>query len=244
MARLTGKVALVSGGARGLGAAQVRRLHADGAKVAITDVRDDRGRQLAAELGDAAAYLHHDVTDAQRWRAVVAEIADTLGPINVLVNNAGIGAPVPFLDTTLDFWQQTMDVNLTGVFHGMQAGIESMLGSGGGSIINISSVAGLRGSAHLHPYVASKFAVRGLTKSVALEFGKRGIRVNSVHPGFIVTELTEQLGTPPDVALGRPGQPDDVADVVAFLASDESRYCTGAEFVVDGGMSAGPVPRS
>ena len=241
MGRVDGKVALISGGAQGMGAEDARALIAEGAKVVVGDILDDKGKALAdeinAETPDSIRYVHLDVTQADQWDAAVATAVDTFGTLNVLVNNAGTVALGQIGKFDMAKWQKVIDVNLTGTFLGMQASVEAMKQAGGGSIINISSIEGLRGAVMVHPYVASKWAVRGLTKSAALELGPHNIRVNSVHPGFIRTPMTKHF---PDnmlrIPLGRPGQPDEVATFVVFLASDESRYATGAEFVMDGGL--------
>jgi 3alpha(or 20beta)-hydroxysteroid dehydrogenase len=220
-----------------MGAEHARALAAEGAKVVIGDVLDDEGKAAADEIGDAARYVHLDVTQAEDWDAAVATAVSDFGKLNVLVNNAGIVALGQIGKFDMEKWQKVIDVNLTGVFLGMQASVEAMKEAGGGSIINVSSIEGLRGAVMVHPYVASKWAVRGLTKSAALELGSHQIRVNSIHPGFIRTPMTKHF---PDnmltIPLGRPGQPDEVATFVVFLASDESRYATGAEFVMDGGL--------
>lgn len=221
-----------------MGAAHARMLVAEGAKVVIGDILDEQGEALAAELGDAARYVHLDVTDADQWAAAVATAAEQFGLLNVLVNNAGITALGKIGEFDMAKWQKCIDVNLTGTFLGMQAVVAPMRAAGGGSIINISSIEGMRGATLLHPYVASKWAVRGLTKSAAIDLGKDKIRVNSVLPGFIRTPMTKYF--PDDMMtapLGRPGQPDEVATFVVFLASDESSFATGSEFVVDGGLT-------
>jgi 3alpha(or 20beta)-hydroxysteroid dehydrogenase len=241
MGRVDGKVALISGGAQGMGAEDARALVAEGAKVVIGDILDDKGAALAEEINsttpDSVRYVHLDVTQAEDWEAAVATAVNDFGSLNVLVNNAGTVALGQIGQFDMTKWQRVIDVNLTGTFLGMQASVEAMKTAGGGSIINISSIEGLRGAVMVHPYVASKWAVRGLTKSAALELGPHNIRVNSVHPGFIRTPMTKHF---PDnmlrIPLGRPGQPDEVATFVVFLASDESRYATGAEFVMDGGL--------
>ena len=237
MGRVNEKVALISGGARGMGAEHARALVAEGAKVVIGDILDDEGKALADEIGDAARYVHLDVTAAEEWEAAVATAVNEFGKLNVLVNNAGIVALGQIGKFDMEKWQKVIDVNLTGTFLGMQACVEAMKAAGGGSIINVSSIEGIRGAVMVHPYVASKWAVRGLTKSAALELGPHQIRVNSIHPGFIRTPMTKHF---PDnmltIPLGRPGQSEEVSTFVVFLASDESRYATGAEFVIDGGL--------
>jgi len=237
MGRVDGKVALISGGARGMGAEHARALVAEGAKVVIGDILDEEGKALADEIGDAARYVHLDVTQAEEWQAAVGTAVNEFGRLNVLVNNAGIVALGQIGQFDMAKWQKVIDVNLTGTFLGMQASVDAMKTAGGGSIINVSSIEGMRGAVMVHPYVATKWAVRGLTKSAALELGSHQIRVNSIHPGFIRTPMTKHF---PDnmltIPLGRPGQCDEVSTFVVFLASDESRYATGAEFVMDGGL--------
>ena len=241
--QLDGKIALISGGARGLGAAHARALVAEGARVVLGDLLDEEGAALAAALGDAARYIHLDVTEEDSWAAAVAYAEAEFGVVDVLVNNAGIANAGPIDHYPRAKLEAVLAVNVMGVIFGMQAVIPAMKLAGRGSIINISSVEGLAGGAGLHGYVASKFAVRGVTKSVAVEVGSFGIRVNSVHPGYIITPMTERLDPASvTVPLGRPGQPDDVSRMVVYLASEESRYSTGAEFVVDGGMTAGLPP--
>src|ERR1700761_221891 len=237
MGRVDGKVALISGGARGMGAAHARALVGEGAKVVIGDILDDDGKKLADELGDAARYVHLDVTQPEEWDAAVSTAVNDFGKLNVLVNNAGIVALGQLGQFNVEKWNKVIDVNLNGTFHGIQAVVEPMKAAGGGSIINVSSIEGLRGAVMVHPYVASKWAVRGLTKSAALELASQNIRVNSIHPGFIRTPMTKHF--PDDmvtVPLGRPGVSEEVATFVVFLASDESSYATGAEFVMDGGL--------
>lgn len=202
--RVEGKVALISGGARGMGAEDARLLVEEGAKVVIGDIRDEEGKALAAELGDAVRYVHLDVTQLDQWEAAVATALGEFGKLNVLVNNAGIVAAGPLREFRMDKWQQVIDVNLTGTFLGMRSVVDPMTQAGGGSIINVSSIEGIRGAPMVHPYVASKWAVRGITKSAALELAPVNIRVNSVHPGFIRTPMTAHL--PEDmvtIPLGR-----------------------------------------
>ncbi|WP_063046752.1 glucose 1-dehydrogenase [Nocardia pseudovaccinii] len=240
MGRLTDKVALISGGARGMGAAHARALVAEDARVMLGDILDKEGAALAKEIGDNAAYVHLDVREKQQWQDAVAEAVQRFGALNVLVNNAGIVNGNLLVDFELSEWQKIIDINLTGTFLGMQAATPAMIEAGGGSVVNISSVEGMRGSPGLHGYTATKFAVRGLTKSTALELAQYGIRVNSIHPGMIRTPMTD--GIPEDflqIPLGRAADPSEVSALVTYLASDESSYSTGAEFVIDGGLTVG-----
>jgi 3alpha(or 20beta)-hydroxysteroid dehydrogenase len=251
MGRLDGKVAIVTGGARGQGEAEVRRFVAEGAKVVFGDVLDDLGEKVAADIGGDAVYLHHDVRQEDGWATVVDEAEQRFGKLDVLVNNAGVlSFGTVTHETTLEDYMRLVEINQVGVFLGMKAAIPAMMRNRGGSIVNISSTNGFSGYGGTIAYTASKFAVRGMTKTAALEYGKANIRVNSIHPGGIDTPMTraDNLGEMDEVdqeamygqfALGRVGQPDDVANVALFLASDESRHCTGAEFIVDGGMLAG-----
>ncbi|PFG42989.1 3alpha(or 20beta)-hydroxysteroid dehydrogenase [Isoptericola jiangsuensis] len=237
---LDGRVALVTGGARGIGAAYVRALHDAGARVVVADVLEDPGAALAAELGERAVFARLDVTDEDGWAAVVRDVAATWGGPDVLVNNAGVANAGPIEHYPRAKWDAVIAVNLTGVYLGCRAVVGAMRERGGGSIVNVSSVEGMRGSTHLHGYVASKFGVRGLTKSLAVELGADGIRVNSIHPGFVETEMTARIdpsGLP--IPLRRAGRPEDLTGTVLYLASDASAYVTGAEFVVDGGMING-----
>ncbi|MDC9015947.1 glucose 1-dehydrogenase [Mycobacterium marinum] len=237
MGRVDGKVALISGGARGMGASHARLLVQEGAKVVIGDILDEEGKALAEAIGDAARYVHLDVTQPDQWEAAVATAVDEFGKLDVLVNNAGIVALGQLKKFDLGKWQKVIDVNLTGTFLGMRAAVEPMTAAGSGSIINVSSIEGLRGAPAVHPYVASKWAVRGLTKSAALELAPLNIRVNSIHPGFIRTPMTANL--PDDmvtIPLGRPAESREVSTFVVFLASDDASYATGSEFVMDGGL--------
>ncbi|MFN8068659.1 MAG: SDR family oxidoreductase [Mycolicibacterium insubricum] len=238
--RLADKVALISGGARGMGASHAEAMIAEGAQVVIADLLDDEGAATAERLGDAARYVHLDVTSPEDWAAAVAATVDTFGKLNVLVNNAGIINVGTVEDYDLNDWHRIIDINLTGVFLGMRASVKALREAGGGSIVNISSIEGLGGTTMTHGYTAAKFGVRGITKSAAWELGQWGIRVNSVHPGLIRTPMI--AGVPEDIfqsALGRAADPVEVSNLVVYLASDESSYSTGSEFVVDGGTVAG-----
>lgn len=242
MGRVDGKVALISGGARGMGAAHAKALIAEGAKVVVGDVLDEEGEKLADELGvdGAARFVHLDVTAPGQWHTAVNTAVDAFGKLDVLVNNAGIVNGNALKDLPLADWQRIIDINLTGTFLGMQAAVTPMMAAGGGSIINISSVEGVRGSPGLYGYVASKFAVRGLAKAAALELAEHNIRVNTVLPGLVRTRMT--IGIPDDflqIPLGRGAKPAEVSACVLYLASDESSYSTGADFVVDGGLTVG-----
>lgn len=236
MGRVEGKVALISGGARNIGGASARLLVEEGARVVIGDLLDEEGRALADELGDRARYVHLDVTSEEDWAAAVALTVAEFGRLDVLFNNAGIFNGGVIQRYRRAQWQEMLDVNLTGAFLGIQAATDALIAAGGGSIINTSSIEGLRGTPWAHGYVASKWGLTGLTKSVAMELAPHGVRVNSLHPGRISTPATDQM---PEnlipIPLGRPGRPGEVAAFVLFLASDESSFTTGSEFVVDGG---------
>ena len=251
MARLDGKVALISGGARGQGAAEAILFAREGAKVVIGDLLDDEGRQIEAqiaELGGDATYLHLDVTSADDWDAAVQTALDRYGRLDILVNNAGIGGTGGGLENaTLESWDRTLDINAKGVFLGTKAAIPAIRDAGGGSIVNISSIAGIIGLGTGNPaYAASKGAVRLLTKSTAIQHAADNIRCNSVHPGMIVTAMTEATLADPErrkywddnIPLGRLGTVDDIANGVLFLASDDSSFVTGSELVIDGGIVA------
>lgn len=240
MTDLDGRVAFVTGGARGIGEAYVRALHSARARVVIADILDDAGRVLAAELGERTMFVPLDVTDETQWKDAVDAAVQSFGTIDVLVNNAGIANAAPIEHLTTEKWNAVIAVNLTGTFFGCRAVVPIMKEQRRGSIINISSVEGMRGSPGLHGYTAAKFGVRGLAASLAVELGPYGIRVNSVHPGFINTSMTTRIDPAHlDIPLGRPGEPEDLAGTIMFLASDASSFTTGAEFVVDGGMIAG-----
>jgi 3alpha(or 20beta)-hydroxysteroid dehydrogenase len=251
MGRLDGKVALITGGARGMGKAHVRHFVAEGARVVFGDVLDDKGMYVADKLGpDVCRYTHHDVTSEADWAAAVALTVDTFGSLDVLVNNAGILTFATIEDMPLADFKQVLDVNTVGCWLGMKSVIEPMKKAGGGSIVNISSIEGFTGAAKLSAYSASKFAVRGMTKAAAQELGQFGIRVNSVHPGSILTSMMLDSAAADSgkdgeaylkaLPLGRFANPVEVSRLVAFLASDDSSYSTGSEFLIDGGILSGP----
>jgi 3alpha(or 20beta)-hydroxysteroid dehydrogenase len=246
MGRLDDKVALITGAARGQGAAEARLFAAEGARVYLSDVLDDEGAATAADIGAAASYHHLDVTDEEAWIALVGDIVDAEGRLDVLVNNAGIFRVMPTALTAESDYRQIIDVNQVGTFLGMKSVIPTMVGAESGSIVNISSVAGLQGAAGTMAYAASKWAVRGMTKVAAREVAPFGVRVNSVHPGIIDTPMMSETTVEgamlerivKAIPVGHVAEADDVAKLVLYLASDESRYSTGSEFVVDGGMTA------
>ena len=244
---LTGKTVLITGGARGLGAEAARQAVAAGADVVITDVLDEDGKATAEALGDRARFLHHDVTSEEGWAEAVAYAVAEFGGLHGLVNNAGISTGA-FLETeSVEHFRKVLDINLTGVFIGMKAAIPAMKEAGGGSIVNISSAAGLMGLALTAGYGASKWGVRGLTKIGAVELGTARIRVNSVHPGMTYTPMTASVGIErgegkyPNTPMGRVGEADEIAGAVVFLLSDAASYVTGAELAVDGGWTTGPT---
>ena len=247
MGRLDGKVAIITGAAQGMGEAHARRFLAEGAKVVITDINDEQGEKIAAELGENALFIKADVTALEDWRRVVAEAEATFGPVTVLVNNAGIIGPLAeTADLDLEDYHRVCAVNQHSQFYGMKCVIPSMQQAGGGSIINVSSVAGLVsivGSPNI-AYVGSKFASRGMTKHAAVQYGKDNIRVNSVHPGYIKTPMMaaatdeEGGGIASQIPLGRMAEPDEVAQLMVWLASDESSYVSGTEQVIDAGLTA------
>ena len=252
MERLNGRVAFVSGGARGIGAAIVSAFIAEGARVVVGDVRVELANESVAKFGDSAFAVPLDVTDESSWAAAMASTMDRFGGLHILVNNAGIAEGGPLVETTLESWQRVIDVNQTGVFLGLRSAIEPMTASGGGSIINMSSMDGLTATPRIISYIASKWAVRGMTKSAAMELAPRNIRVNSIHPGHVLTELGSSDRVPQEVLddmitthvqrfapMQRPGRVEEIAALAVFLASAESSYSTGSEFVADGGFTAG-----
>lgn len=247
MSNLNGKVALITGAARGQGAAEARLFAQRGAKVMLCDILDDEGQAVAAEIGANAAYLRLDVTSEASWQAAVKAAVSKFGKLNVLVNNAGIVKVTDLADCPLEEYMQVIQVNQIGVFLGMKTVVPAMKQAGGGSIVNISSIDGLIGMTGGTAYCASKFAVRGMTKVAALELGKDGIRVNSIHPGGILTPMITGAGLDAQTAgeifgrvpLQRIGQPEEIATLAAYLASDDASYSTGSEFIADGGLTAG-----
>ena len=257
MDRVKGKVALVTGGASGIGRGTALLLGKEGATVVVTDIQDDQGKDVVAAIkraGSDAIYLHHDVTNEDAWAHVIGETKQRFGRLDILVNNAGIAIAGPIVDMTLANWRRQQAINLDGVFLGVKHGIPLMAASGGGSIINVSSVAGLKGSANLAGYCATKGGVRLFTKAAAMECAnaKNNIRVNSVHPGIIETPIWNAIivpGSPAGanapnlddlsaaaVPVGVKGLPEDIAQGILYLASDDSRYVTGSELVIDGGL--------
>ncbi|NEA50193.1 glucose 1-dehydrogenase [Streptomyces sp. SID10815] len=246
---LTGKTVIVTGGARGLGAETARQAIGAGATVVITDVLSDEGEATAAELGANARFVRHDVTSEDDWRQVADVARAEFGGVHGLVNNAGVSTGQYLEDESVAYFRKVLDINLTGVFIGMKTVIPAMRENGGGSIVNVSSAAGLMGLALTAGYGASKWGVRGLTKIGAVELGTAGIRVNSVHPGMTYTPMTASVGIErgegnyPNTPMGRVGEPHEIASAVVYLLSDAASYVTGAELAVDGGWTTGPTVR-
>lgn len=249
MGRLANKVAVITGAAGGMGKADALLFVKEGAKVAITDLQEDKLKDVVAEieaLGGEAIGIKHNVASEEDWVRVVDETIKKFGKIDILVNNAGISNATPFMDMTVEGWEKTMTINVTSIFLGQKYVIPHMIEAGGGSIINISSIAGLTGGSGAGPYTASKGAVRMLTKATAVDFAKHNIRCNSVHPGFIETPMTVDMFKDEKMAqwfqsmtpLPRLGKAEDIANGVLFLASDESSYITGVELPIDGGYYA------
>lgn len=249
MGRLDNKVAIVTGAAGGMGKADALLFAKEGAKVVITDLQEEKLQDVVREIeesGGEALGIKHNVTSEEDWVRVVEQAISKFGKINILVNNAGISDPTPFLDQTVERWEKTMSINVTSIFLGQKYVIPHMITAGGGSIINISSIAGLTGGSGAGPYTASKGAVRMLTKATAVDFAKHNIRANSIHPGYIETPMTVDLMKDEKMKqwffaqtpLPRLGKAEDIANGVLFLASDESSYITGVELPIDGGYYA------
>ncbi|MBN6885201.1 3alpha(or 20beta)-hydroxysteroid dehydrogenase [Cytobacillus horneckiae] len=243
MSRLEGKVAVITGAAQGMGEAHARRFVEEGAKVVITDLNEDKGLAVANDLGENAIFVKQNVTNEEDWAAVVATAEKKFGHVDILVNNAGITMAKSILQTTVEEYRRIVEINQVSVFLGMKSIIPSMQKAGGGSIINISSMNGIVAGAV--GYTDTKFAVRGMTKAAAMECSNYGIRVNSVHPGVIATPMVVQEDTKAaveefskQIPLKRTAQPEEVTNIVLYLASDESSYSTGSEFIVDGGLTA------
>jgi 3alpha(or 20beta)-hydroxysteroid dehydrogenase len=250
MKRFHNRTVIVTGGARGMGASFARGFAAEGGKVVIADVLEQEGRRLAAELADRAIFSRLDVTSDGDWAATVAAAEDAFGPVSVLVNNAAIVRFGPIAQTEPEAWRQVIDINLTGTYLGIRAIVPSMRQAGGGAIVNISAAAGMTAQFGLASYVASKWGLRGLTKTAALELARDKIRVNSIHPGGIRTPMTAGPDTAAlasaavkDLAMPRIAEPEEITRLVLFVASDEASFSTGSEFVADGGHLLGPVPQ-
>jgi 3alpha(or 20beta)-hydroxysteroid dehydrogenase len=249
MKRLENKVAIITGAARGMGAATARLFVAEGARVVLADLLDAEGAALAQQLGASARYRHHDVAHEDSWQQLLRDTLADFGGVDILVNNAGVLLMRGLLETSCADFERVIGVNLLGTFLGIRTAAPHLIERGGGAIVNISSIDGMKGSNATSAYSASKWGVRGLTKVAAMELGHRGVRVNSVHPGGILTPMIARPGSAAQAAtekffksvpLGRIGQPEEVARVTLFLASAEASYVCGAEIVVDGGMTIGP----
>jgi 3alpha(or 20beta)-hydroxysteroid dehydrogenase len=247
MSRLAGKIALISGAAMGMGASHAQKFVGEGARVILADVAEKEGQELADQLGENAAFTRLDVTDAESWRSAVAFAELTFGPLDILVNNAGVAGPAASItDLPVETYHHTIDIDQHGVYLGMRAVLPGMAQRRTGSIVNISSTAGIsHASTPNIAYTAAKFAVRGMTKAMAVEYGPHGVRVNSVHPGPVLTPMVAKglddagrAAVTAIIPLGRIAQPAEISNVVVFLASDEASYVTGAEFLADGGMLA------
>lgn len=245
---LHGRCAIITGAARGQGAAHARALAAEGALVLVTDVLDEQGEEVAAGIGPQCRYQHLDVASEADWTAAVQTATDAFGPVRVLVNNAGVLRRGPIQSASMDDYDLVMNVNVRGVFLGMRAVLGSMRGAGGGSIVNVSSNAGMLGTPNALAYVTSKWAVRGMTKAAAAELGRYGIRVNSVHPGSVATPLLMSDGFTEEaflvrardrLAIPRIAEPDEISPAIVYFASDLSGYATGSELLVDGGWAVG-----
>jgi len=244
---LAGRVVLVTGAGNGIGRAEAHAFHAEGATVVVTDIDQHAADVVVDELGDRSVAVQLDVADGDQWARVIDEVDEAHGPVRVLVNNAAIFTPAPILEGDVEAWRRVLDVNVVGTLHGIRSVIPGMRDAGGGSIVNTISTAGTRGLYGWSAYSTSKWGVRGLTRSAALELAAYGIRVNGVVPGIIKTPAMQSNGFPdalPEQAIPHAGAPEDVAAVAVFLASDAARNITGAEYFVDGGANAGVVPRN
>jgi 3alpha(or 20beta)-hydroxysteroid dehydrogenase len=249
MGRLTDRVVLITGAARGQGEAEARLFHREGAKVVIADVLEEPAKGLAEELGEGALFVRLDVTSEEEWRNAVATTLEHFGALNVLINNAGILKLASALDMSLEDYMSVVLVNQVGCFLGIKIGGRAIVDCGGGSIVNISSIGGLWGIPGGVAYSASKFAVTGMTKTAAIELGSLGVRVNSIHPGIIDTDMVRQFAVEGmdeasaagSIPVGRLGKPEDIAALALFLASDESAFCTGSSFTADGGVMSGDL---
>ncbi|MEU5549652.1 glucose 1-dehydrogenase [Micromonospora sp. NPDC047793] len=253
MSLFADQTVLVTGGTGGQGASHVRALHAEGANVVIGARNAERGADLAAELGDRARSVRLDVSQEESWAAAVTESENAFGALTILVNNAGVQNPPALIESTdVATWARILDVNLTGTFLGIKAAAPALRRAGGGSIINIASTMGLTGTAFYAPYAASKWAIRGLTQTAAIELGRDNIRVNTIHPGVIATPfITEPAAgadapiadfySPEPFAVPRLGQPADITALLLFLTSPHATFITGAEYVIDGGLLLGPA---
>ncbi|MEV4282051.1 SDR family NAD(P)-dependent oxidoreductase [Actinoplanes xinjiangensis] len=253
MSRFDKQTVLVTGGTGGQGASHVRALHAEGANVVIGDIDAERGADLVAELGEGARFVRLDVSQEESWAAAVAETERVFGALTILVNNAGVQNPPALIESTdRATWARILDINLTGTFLGIKAAVPALRRAGGGSIVNIASTMGVGGTAFYAPYVAGKWAVRGLTRTAALELGRDNIRVNAIHPGVVATPfITEPAAgsdapiadfySPEPFAVPRLGQPADITALLLFLISPQAAFITGAEYVIDGGLLLGPA---
>jgi 3alpha(or 20beta)-hydroxysteroid dehydrogenase len=237
---LEGKVAIITGAARGQGEAEARLFAAEGAAVVVADVLDEPGKAVAESLGDRALYHHLDVSSEDEWNQAIATTVSAFGGLHVLVNNAAILQTAPIEEMSLDDYMAVIRVNQVGCWLGMRAAVGAIRDSGGGAIVNVSSIGGLKGIPNMSAYVSSKFAMRGMTKVAAIEFGHSNIRVNSIHPGAIDTAMASRDSARHSKnPIPRIGEPEEIAELALFLASDKSSFCTGAEFIADGGTTAG-----
>lgn len=246
--RLEGKVAIITGAARGQGACEARLFVEEGARVVLGDIMDEEGQALADELGEAARYVHLDVREEENWNDAI-DTAASLGPLNILVNNAAVVHFSAITETSLEDFNRVVGINQVGTFLGLRSAFEPMKKAGGGSIVNVSSIDGLQAKNGIIAYASTKWAIRGMTKVAAIEFGRHNIRVNSLHPGGVDTVMGNPTGMDniddfyKDQPIPRCGQPIDIARLALFMASDECSYSTGSEFIADGGWHAGEFQR-